>query len=171
MENESPSIKSIAYTYGIYLALVSIAGLVIMYVLTLQKSWTISIVSLALTTLILVYGIKAYKHANNGFLTLGNAIKVGLAIAVVGGLISAIYAYVHYSYIYPEFIEMTKDEAYEQMMAQNPNLTEEQAQGAMDIQSMFMNAGFFSLMSVLGSLFIGLIVSLIAGLIMKKDSQ
>lgn len=169
MENQSPSIKSIAYTYGLYLALVSVAGLVIMYVLTLQKSWTISIISFVLTTLILVYGIKAYKHANGGLLSVGKAIKVGLAIAVVGGVLSAIYAYLHYSFIYPEFIEMTKEAAYEQMMTQNPNLTEEQANQAMDIQGMFMNAGFFSLMSILGSLFIGLIISLIAGLIMRKD--
>jgi len=169
MENQSPSIKSIAYTYGLYLALVSVAGLIIMYVLSLQKSWTISIISFVLTVLILVYGIKAYKHANGGLLSVGKAIKVGLAIAVVGGLLSAIYSYVHYSFIYPEFIDMTKEAAYEQMMTQNPNLTDEQANQAMEMQGMFMNAGFFSLMSILGSLFFGLIISLIAGLIMRKD--
>ena len=169
MENQSPSIKSIAYTYGLYLALVSVAGLIIMYVLSLQKSWTISIISFVLTVLILVYGIKAYKHANGGLLSVGKAVKVGLAIAVVGGLLSAIYAYVHYSFIYPEFIDLTKEAAYEQMMTQNPNLTDEQANQAMEMQGMFMNAGFFSLMSILGSLFFGLIISLIAGLIMRKD--
>ena len=153
MENQSPSVKSIAYNYGLYLALVSVAGLVIMYVLNLQKSWTISLISFALTTLILVYGIKAYKHSNGGLLSVGKAIKVGLAIAVVGGVLSAIYAYIHYTFIYPEFIEMTKEDAYEQMMTQNPNLTNEQATQAMDIQGMFMNAGFFSLMSIIGSLF------------------
>ncbi|MBT8376532.1 MAG: DUF4199 domain-containing protein [Bacteroidia bacterium] len=169
MENQSPSIKSIAYTYGLYLALVSVAGLIIMYVLSLQKSWTISIISIVLSILILVYGIKAYKHANGGLLSVGKAIKVGLAIAVVGGLLSAIYSYVHYSFIYPEFIEMTKEAAYEQMMTQNPNLTDEQANQAMEMQGMFMNPGFFSLMSILSSLFFGLIISLIAGLIMRKD--
>ncbi|NNC45812.1 MAG: DUF4199 domain-containing protein [Winogradskyella sp.] len=169
MENQSPSIKSIAYTYGLYLALVSVAGLIVMYVLSLQKSWTISIISFALTVLILVYGIKAYKHANGGLLSVGKAIKVGLAIAVVGVILSAIYSYVHYSFIYPEFIDMTKEAAYEQMMTQNPNLTDEQANQAMEMQGMFMNAGFFSLMSILGSLFFGLIISLIAGLIMRKD--
>ncbi|NNK40592.1 MAG: DUF4199 domain-containing protein [Winogradskyella sp.] len=169
MENQSPSIKSIAYTYGLYLALVSVAGLIIMYVLSLQKSWTISIISIVLSILILVYGIKAYKHANGGLLSVGKAIKVGLAIALVGGLLSAIYSYVHYSFIYPEFIDMTKEAAYEQMMTQNPNLTDEQANQAMEMQGMFMNPGFFSLMSILSSLFFGLIISLIAGLIMRKD--
>ncbi len=169
MENQSPSIKPIAFNYGIILALVSIIVLVIMYILNVEKSWPLSIGSMIATILVFVYGIKAYKKANGNLLSLKDAIKVGLAIAVIGGIIGAIYSYIHYTMIYPEFIEMTKETAYEQMMERNPNLTDEQATQAMEMSSMFMTPGFFSLMSIIGSLFFGLIVSLIAGLIMKKE--
>ncbi len=169
MENQSPSIKPIAFNYGIILALVSIIVLVIMYILNIEKSWPLSIGSTIATILVFVYGIKAYKMANGNLLSLREAIKVGLAIAVIGGIIAAIYAYIHYTMIYPEFIEMTKETAYEQMMERNPNLTDEQVTQAMEMSSMFMSPSFFSLMSIIGSLFFGLIVSLIAGLIMKKE--
>jgi hypothetical protein len=56
------------------------------------------------------------------------------------------------------------------MIEQNPNMTQEQVDQAMSISGMFMNSGFFSLMSIIGSLVFGLIVSLIAGLIMRSDS-
>ena len=170
MENQTAPIKPIAYTYGLYSALISIAVLIIMYVANLDKSWILSGASFVLGVLIFVYGIKAYKHSNANNLTLSQAIKVGLAIAVIGGLISAIYSYVHYEYIYPEFIEMQKETAYQQIIEQNPDLTQEQVNKSMEISSMFLNPGFFSLMSILGSLVFGLIVSLITGLIMKNDN-
>lgn len=170
MEHETAPIKPIAYTYGLYSALISIAVLIIMYVANLDKSWILSGASFVLGVLVLVYGIKAYKHSNANTLTLGQAIKVGLAIAVVGGLITAIYSYVHYEFIYPEFIEMQKETAYQQMTEQNPEMTQAQVDQAMEISGMFMNPGFFSLMSIIGSLVFGLIVSLIAGLVMKSDN-
>ncbi|MDH7914162.1 DUF4199 domain-containing protein [Winogradskyella sp. SYSU M77433] len=169
MEHQTPSIKPIAYTYGLYSALLSIAGLIIMYVANMDKNWILSSISVVVSILIFVYGIKAFKTANANILSLGQAIKVGLAIAVIAGVITAIYSYVHYEFIYPEFIEMQKETAYNQMIEQNPNMTDEQIEQAMSISNLFMNSTFFSLSSILGSLIFGLIVSLIAGLIMKND--
>ncbi len=170
-EHQAPQIKPIAYTYGLYFALVGIAGLIITYALSMDKNWILSSVSSILTILILVYGIKAYKKANANILSLGQALKVGLAIAVIGGVITALYSYVHYEYVYPEFIELQKENAYNQMVESNPNLTEEQISKSMEISNLFMNSMFFSLSTVLGSLIFGLIVSLIAGLVMKNDRQ
>ena len=169
MEHETAPIKPIAYTYGLYSALVSIAVLVIMYAANLDKSWILSGASFVLGVLILVYGIRAYKLSNANVLSVGQAIKVGLAIAVVGGVITAIYSYVHYEFVYPEFIEMQMDTAQEKMLEQNPNMTQEQVDQAMKMSSMFMNSTFFSLMSIVGSLIFGLIISLIAGLVMRSD--
>lgn len=169
MEHETPSIKPIAYTYGVYSALVSIAGLVIMYAANMDKNWILSIVSAVLSILIFVYGIKAFKNANANVLSLGQAIKVGLAIAVIAGVITAIYSYVHYEFVYPEFIDIQRETAYTQMMEANPNMTDEQVEQALGISNIFMNSTFFSLSAVLGSLIFGLIVSFIAGLIMRSE--
>ena len=38
MEAQKPSIKPIAYTYGFYLALLSILGIVILYVLNQERN-------------------------------------------------------------------------------------------------------------------------------------
>ena len=142
MEHKTPSIKPIAYTYGLYSALLSITGLIIMYVANMDKNWTLSIISLVISVLIFVYGIKAFKNANANVLSIGQT---------------------------KEFIEMQRETAYNQMMESNPNMTEEQVDQAMGISNIFMNSTFFSLSSILGSLIFGLIVSLIAGLIMRSD--
>lgn len=170
MENQTPSIKPIAYNYGLYLAVINIAVLLVMYIANIDKNWTLSIVSILLTITVFVFGIKAYKSLNNNLLTLMEAIKTGLAIAVIGGVITALYSYIHYEFVYPEFIEMQRDTAYNQMVERSPNMTSEQIEKAMGISDIFMNSTFFSLSAILGSLIFGLITSLIVGLIMKKEA-
>ncbi|MFP4845726.1 DUF4199 domain-containing protein [Winogradskyella sp. PE311] len=169
MEHQTAPIKPIAYTWGLYSALISITGLIIMYIANIDKSWILSGASLILGILVYVYGIRAYKLSNANVLSVGQAIKVGLAIAVIGGLITAIYSYVHYEFIYPEFIEMQKETAYNQMIENNPSMTQDQIDQAMGMSSMFMTPGFFSIMSIIGALVFGLIVSLITGLIMRSN--
>lgn len=169
MENNTTSIKPFAYNYGLYLGALSIIMLVIMYIFEIDKSWPLSITSIALTITIYILALKAFKNTNNGQLKLGQAMKLGLAIAVIGGLVSAIYSYVHYTMIYPEFIENIRDESVKQMLERSPDMTNEQIEQASKINNMFTSPFAMSTFSLIGSLFFGIIISLIAGLIMKSD--
>ncbi len=169
METEKPSIKSIAYTYGLYLGLLTVVGLVFQYVTGLEKNWVVSAVSVVITIIIYYYGIKAYKTNNSNFLSIKEAIKVGLAMAVVGGIIGAVYAYVHYEFIQPEFIDGIREKAYNDMTAGNQNMSEEQLETATTMMNIFTSPFFLSTMTLLASTFFGLIISLIIGAIMKKE--
>lgn len=170
MENQATSIKPIAYNFGLYLAILNITVLLIMYFANIDKNWGISIASILTTIAIFFYGIQTFKKTNQNLLSLSEAIKVGLAIAVIGGVITALYSYFHYEYVYPEFIEMQRETAYNQMIASSPDLTSEQIDNAMGISDIFMNSAFFSLSAVLGSLIFGLIISLILGFILKEEA-
>ena len=169
METTKPAIKPIAFTYGLYLGLLTIVGLVIAYITNLDKSWVLSGVSIVITILIYFYGIKTYKAQNGNMLSIKDAIKVGLAMAAVGGVIAAVYAFIHYSYIYPEFIDKIREQAYLDMTTKNPNMTQDQVDQASGMMNMFTSPFFMSTMTLIWSLFFGLIVSLITGAIMKKD--
>jgi len=169
METQEVSIKKIAYTYGIYLALISIIVLVIMYVLNLEKSWTLSIISTVLSILLLVYGIKTYKKENQNFISIKDAIKVGLAIAAIAGVISAIYTYIHYSYIYPEFIEIVREQALLEATDSNPNMDKETLETTVKMMNMFTSPFMMATFSLIGSLFFGFIISLITGAVVKNE--
>ncbi len=171
MEKTSPSVKQIATNHGILLALLSILMLVIMYVANLEKNWALSIVSIALTILIFISAIKTFKVSNAGFLTVGDAIKVGLATAAIGGVISALYTYIHYTYVYPEFLQIILDTAREQVLKTNPDMSQEQIDMALSMTEKFSSPFMMATFSLIGSLFIGFIISIITGLIMqRKDS-
>ena len=163
------AIKSIATNYGLYLGIFSIIILLIMYLLNIEKNWTISIVSFSGTISIFIFGIKAFKKKQLGVLKLNEAIKVGLAIAAIGGVIAALYTYFHYSYIQPEFIENIREQALEEMTKKSTNLTNEQLQKANDLNNMFTSPFAMSTFTLIGNLIIGIISSLFIGLIMKKE--
>ncbi len=163
--------KSIATNYGLYLGGISILVLAIMYALSLEKSWAISGASVVLTILIFFYGIKSFKSFNEGYLTLGEAIKMGLAIAAIGGVIGAIYTYIHYSFIYPEFIENIRSQSLNQMLQSNPEITDEQIEKATQMTNIFSSPFSLATFSLIGNLVFGIIASLIIGLIIKKGKE
>lgn len=169
MENSSVSVKSTALSYGTLLGILGIALLVLIYVLNLnQNSYLISGSSFALSALIYTLGIKDYRSKLNGYITLSESLKAGMAIAVIGGLIGSIYAFIHYSFVYPEFIEMTLADAKRQMVENQPNMTEEQMQQALSFTKKLSTPFFLATFSLLGTLFFGFIISLVAGIFLKR---
>ncbi|NRD19750.1 DUF4199 domain-containing protein [Winogradskyella eckloniae] len=169
MDQNKPPIKPIAYNFGIYLGLLTIASLVILYVLNIESHWIASVLSTIATIVIFFYGINTYKKQNANVLSIKDGLKTGMAMALIGGLISAIYAAIHYAYVMPEFLLGKKEEAYNQMMQQNPNMNGEQLEMATKMLNISTSEFFIATMMLLGSLFFGFIVSLIISAILKND--
>jgi Co/Zn/Cd efflux system component len=173
MENKPNQSKNIMLTYGLYLGVASILISVVYYVLGMayENDWKKSVISIAVSGLILFLGIKKFKESNEGFLTVGQAIKTGLGISLVAGIISVIYTIIFMMFIEPEFVnnlvEVTRQKTYED----NPELTEEQVDGAMEIVKKMSSPGMMSAFILLASLFFGFVISLISGLILKKEQN
>lgn len=170
MDTSNGSVKKIALNYGLLLGLASIAFSVVTYVIGvhLERPWWVSVVSIIITTLFVVYGIKAFKKDNGGYLSLGEAIKTGLAISLIAGILGVLYSFIFMNYIEPDttaqILEMTREQMYEQ----NPNMTEEQAEMALSMTKTFTSPGIMAAFGIIASLFFGFIISLIAGLVMKQ---
>lgn len=171
MENPQASVKKIALNYGLILALASILMQVIAYVTNnhIDQPWWISVIGTVISIAIYVYALKAFRRDNEGFMSLGQALKVGMAAAVISGLIYAVYFYLFTTMIEPEFMQQTLEFRNEQMLEQNPNMTQEQVDAAAEFQQMFMQPWLMSAFVIIGSLFWGFIISLIAGLFLKRS--
>lgn len=171
METKTASIKKIALTYGVLLASLSIVLQVLSYVLDahIDRPWWLTVLQLLISISVIVYGIKAYKTANAGFLTLGQALKTGLAISLIAGIIAVIFNYIFMNYIDPNFVQNTLDFTREQMIEQNQNMTQEQIDSAMSMSAKFMSPSIMSAFALLATLFFGFIISLFAGLFLKKN--
>lgn len=171
METQTASIKKIALNYGVLLALLSIVLQVISYVLDvhIDRPWWLTVLQLFISVSVIVYGIKAFKIGNAGYLTLSQALKAGLAISLIAGIIAVIFNYIFMNFIDPDFIQKTLDFSRQQMIEDYPNMTQEQIENSLEISAKFMTPMIMSAFAIIATLFFGFIISLFAGLIMKKN--
>ncbi len=171
METQTASVKKIALPYGLLLALTTIVISVIVYVLgmTYDQPWWQSLLNFLAMIGFIVYGIKAYKNDNENYLALRDALKTGLAIALVAGLIGSIFSWLFVTVIEPEFAVNMLEATRVKMINDNPNMTQEQMDMALGMTEKMMSPGILVAFSVIASLFMGFIISLISGLIMKNN--
>lgn len=171
METQPASVKKIAINFGLLLGLLSIIVQVISYVTDthIDRPWWVSVLGTVITIGVIVFALKAFKEANGGFLSLGEAIKIGLAISVISGIIAAIFNYIFITVIEPDFVVKTLEFTRENMIEQSPEMTEEQIQMGLDMTEKFMQPWILSAIVIVASLFLGFVISLIAGLVMKQN--
>lgn len=171
MENQTASVKKIALPYGAVLGLITILLSVVVYVmdLTYEQPWWQGVLGFAAMIACIFIGIKTFKKDNSGFLSLGEAIKVGLAISLIASIFSVIFNLVFMNVIEPDFITNMLAATEDNLLEQNPNMTQEQIDMTMGITETMMSPAIMSAMAIIMTLFFGFIVSLITGLVMKVN--
>jgi hypothetical protein len=172
MENQASATKTML-TYGLYLGIVSIIVSVANYSFgnIYKPHWSINIINYLLMIGFIALGLKAFKDQNGGYLKLAEAIKIGMGIALVAGILSLIYFLIFVKVIEPDFISKL-GEVQEQMMYERfPDMDEAILEKQVEMSKKFMTPGVMSAFILGGSLFLGLIFSLIIGLIMKKTEE
>ena len=168
---EKTSSKSLILSYGFLLGLVSILMSVLKYVLSsnyLEKNFFETLAGILITVALVVLPIYYYRKNNNGLLSLSQSIKIGLGVSAIAGIIGAIYFFVFANYIEPNFADNLMNVQMKEAMASNPNVSEAQMQEGMEMAKGFMMPMFYT-MVILSNLFFGLIISLIAGLVLRKE--
>jgi len=92
-----------------------------------------------------------------------------LAIALVSGIIGVLYQYVFVSFIEPDYVEQMVEITELNMIEDNPNMPQEQRDMAINMTRKFMSPGIMVAIGIIVSLFLGFIISLIGGLVMKEN--
>jgi len=171
MENQTTSSKSIMLNYGLYLGLASILIRLIKYVLgmTYEIVWWESVLGFVASIALIFMGTKAYRTSNQGLLSFGEGLKVGIGIALISGIILVIYEQIFMNFIEPDYManmmEVTRQTYVEQ------NLTSEQIEAAMEMSEGFSSPLITSGLALIGALFVGFIISLFTTLILKKGEE
>ncbi|CEN46802.1 50S ribosomal protein L31 type B (fragment) [Capnocytophaga canimorsus] len=110
----------------------------------------------------------AFRKQNEGFMAFGEGLKVGMGVAVIGGLIVAVYTFIFMNYIEPDFAQKILEIEMQKTLEANPQMTQEQMDMAQKISSKFAQTWIITAISFVGSLFFGFIVSLVASAVLQK---
>lgn len=172
MENPKPNSKKIIINYGLMLGLISVLLGVVMYVTNayLNPSFIYSLVGFVILIVFIFLGINAYKKENAGYLSIKEALKIGVGISLIGGLIGMVWMLLLMFVVEPEFMNQLADVQREQIDEQYPNMTDAQKQNALEMSAKFSSPWIMAAFSLVGNLFFGLLISLVVGLIKKNKN-
>lgn len=112
--------------------------------------------------------IARFKKLNGNLLKLGEALKTGLSVAVISGLVVGIYILIHRYLIDPTPVDQLVEET-RQKLAKNPDMSKNTLDTMMIGVKMGVQPWFTALVWLVMSALLGLVYSLIAGLIMRKE--
>ena len=124
------------------------------------------IIGIVLAAVITFLGIQNFKKANGGYLKLGQALKIGAGILLIGGIISILYNVILVNYIDPDAPSKIMDARLGPALEEG-KITQEQfdQQKQQGLDFWWMGYPFILIFNVL----IGLAIGLVAGLILKKN--
>lgn len=171
MNTEKISTKKIAINFGLAIAAYNIIVGLMLYFLDMhyQNNTTVSLINLAVIIIVIIYGIIYFKKSNEGYIQLSEALKAGLGMALISGIVTALYSIIMMNYIDPDFLDKSMEFQKEALLSKNPEITVEDADKIFDAQRKFTGPFSISAFIIIFNLIIGFIVSLIGGLILKKS--
>jgi len=171
MEDQRPLAGKFAMNYGVILGVIMILISVIMYVtgMSLDGVQWPQYLYYIIFPIVIFYAISTFKRQNASTLSLGEAIKIGVVAAAVSAIIYVVYGLIFNYLIDPEFMVQMKEVVRDKML-ENPNMTEEMVDQQMGVVEKFMDPVIGSAFWIAASMLFGLLWSLIAGLVMKKEA-
>ena len=171
MEQENnPNLMKSTMTSGAILGTALVIFSLILYMAGLIFSKGLSYFSWLILIGGIVWGIKSYKDQQQGFISYGRALGVGMLTVLFASIIAALFNYILYAYIDPSLVEKSIEMARNQMVEKG-TLSDEQIELGLSMTKKLMQPGFMALMTVFGSGFMGLIFSLIIAAFMKNEKS
>ncbi len=171
METQKTSSKSIMLNYGIILGIATVIISVANYAFgnAYEPHWSVNVISLLLMIALIVLGIKKVKESNGGLLKLGEGLKTGMGIALISGIIGIVYFLLFVNFVDPDFFTTIANIQEQKWI--DANMPEEQIEMSKALMAKMSGPGISAAFMIAFTLFIGVIVSLIAGLAMKHTEE
>ena len=128
-----------------------------------------------LVALSLVFvGIRNYRNKyNGGVISFGKAFKIGIMIVLIASTIYVIAWLIDYFFFIPDFAEKYSAHMIGELKARGANQVEidKQTKEMADMAVMLKNPFYNAMMTYLEILPVGLVVTLISSLILKRKTQ
>ena len=165
------TIKSTVLNYGLIMGGLTIAFTLMLFLMDMHyqnssiQQWT----GLLIMAGSIVFGQLAFKKLNDGYIGLGEGIKIGIGIAALGSAIGIAYGIFQGYVLDPDTMTKAMDYAIDQAIQQNPELGDEIVEAMENAFEFFSNPFVSSSIGMAVSLFFGGLISLLTGLAVKKS--
>jgi hypothetical protein len=172
--------KKIIWVCGVVAGIISVswgilsAG-VLSDSLSLNTRMIFGYATMLLSFSLIFVAIKNYRdNYNSGQITFGKALRIGLLITLIASTVYVVVWMIDYSYFVPDYGDKYQAQAIAEMKASGVSAAEIQRQAAEIASSMAKyksSPAFRAMFTYLEIVPVGIVVSLIAALILKKNPK
>jgi Protein of unknown function (DUF4199) len=166
MENQTTTTRT-ALKWGVIIGIISILYSTAIMISGQIGNQALGYVIYAIIAVGLYMAMNDFKKENQGFMSYGQGLGLGVLKCTIVGLISGFFSFAYMKFIDPTITDQMMKKAIEEM--EKKGLTDDQIEQAMEYSKMFMNPGVLFIVGLIGTIFIGFILSLIIAAIVKKE--
>ncbi|MBW1295745.1 DUF4199 domain-containing protein [Aquimarina litoralis] len=170
MKSKSIPIKKYVIQYGFLLGLSIIIYSLVNYSTgnyTTKSVFHYSILFL-ITLFSIVIGLISFKRKNNYFISLSEALKIGIGITVLGGFMVTFWEIIVLKVIDPEIITQFEDRQIKKIAETSKDFSQENIERKIAIIQKFTSPWIMIIKGLVEDIIVGFFLSFITGLIIRK---
>ena len=172
MEENQPKTGKYALNFGLLLGVVSVVFAFMLYTADMhyQGGIPVMLISLALSLAALIIAMIQFKKANNGYMSFGQALKIGVGVCLIGGIIGIIFNQIMANVIDPDMMAKAMGFQKNQLL-ETTKMTVEQVDAQMEMGKSFSTPTMQIVFGLIFSIVIGFVLSLVPALVLKKNEN
>ncbi len=168
MENKRKSIVGNAMYIALFVGGANIILGLLFWAVNLSDSGLTQLLTYFVLLMGIIIGTVSFRNKElNGTMSYGKAFTSGLLISDFTAIILAFFFFILIKFIDPELLTKIKETSIENMLERNPNMSEAE----IDKMSFMYSAGWMTFFSVIGNTLIGLLLSLITAIFIKRENN
>ena len=166
---ELPPTRPTATKWGLILAMASIVLTMVFFIANINMTTSpLRFLSWVIMGITYYMAIAEYRNqVAGGYLTIGRAVNLGWWMGLTTGILAGIFIYIYIGFIDTQFAENILTNTEENMLKSGQS--QETIDIALAYTKPFVTPPAMAAMTVVSNIFMGIIVSLIIGLILKRD--
>jgi len=170
MEDKSPSAGQSALYYALLASVALIVVHLILYLVDQSRETAGMVISFVVFVVAVVLIQINYRDKKcGGFISYGRAVKIGFLSMLFASVIMAIYMYIYLSQINPGEMQQALLDAQQEIY--NYGFSPEQEAQSLKYQEMIHTAPVYAIGTIFSYAIMGIIVSLITSIFIKKEEQ
>jgi hypothetical protein len=157
-------------TNGLILALVGIVFSLVLFFLDLSLNKTVGYINIPIQLVLLYFLLKSYRdNFMHGQINYGQSVGAGVVIFVYYAIIMAIFTYILWTVIDPGLAKKSMALSEEAMVKKG--LPQAAIDTGMAFTAKIMKPGIMAIFTIFGSMFFGVIYTLLVSIFIKKESN
>lgn len=166
-EREPYTVKSAGIKYGVYLGIVSVVLALVQFMSNGAGGMIITIASLVISIAAIIFAHNEFKKNNDGFMSYSEGLGIGVLVSVVSGVIGSTFSVLYRTVIDSEFTKRMIEQA-RQRLEDAGSLSDAEIDQAMSLTEKMSTPAMSFFIGIIGSAFMGLVISLIVSAITKN---